>query len=336
MTLLYLDGFAHAQSASRYVGGSGPGMTLTAAPRVAGGYYANSNQNVEFKKAITASADVIVGMGFRPNSTTANQGICSFWGDSNATQHITVRRNVSTGFIEVTRAGTLIATGTTLCPANAWFYIEVRVTISDTVGVVQVRLNGSTVNDINFSGDTRNAGTSTNIDTIGFGNWANGSADFIADVYILNSLGTLNNTFLGDVAVRVLTPNGDGSSSVLVGSDGNSVSNWQQVDELPPAAADYNGSANAGDKDTYALSDLAANVTTVFGVQVDAVMAKSDAGTGSAKIVTRSGGTDFVPNTYGLQTSYVEYRELQETDPATSAAWTVAAANALQVGMQVA
>jgi hypothetical protein len=92
----------------------------------------------------------------------------------------------------------------------------------------------------------------------------------------------------------------------------------------------------AGLLDTYALGNLPASVTTVYGVQVGIQAAKAEPGDGNAKIVTRSGGTNYAPNTYSLGTSYTELTELHEVDPATSAAWTPSGVNALEVGMEVA
>ena len=121
-------------------------------------------------------------------------------------------------------------------PSNNWYYLEISVTIDDAIGEVHVRLNGSTTDEVSYTGDTKNAGTATDIDAVRFA-----FSGRIADVYVLNSLGSMNNNFLGDVAVRTLIPDGNGTSSQLTGSDGNTTDNYLLVDEHNYSSADYVG-----------------------------------------------------------------------------------------------
>jgi hypothetical protein len=65
-------------------------------------------------------------------------------------------------------------------------------------------------------------------------------------------------------------------------------------------------------------------------------MQKSDAGVANAKVALKSGASVYYDTTQSLSTSAVNYMQMRETDPATSAAWTVAGANALEAGMEVA
>jgi hypothetical protein len=338
VTLLCIDGFAHANPA-RYAAGAPGAYTQTATPRVSGSYYCTGAVTTSIRKTIAASSETFSGIGFRAGTLAASKTLLSFYGDSAATQHISVVLSAS-GHLEArlgSATGTVLSTGVATLSAGVWYYLEVRVVISDTVGVVQCRLNGSTSPDINFSGDTKNAGTSSTIDAVAFSGAAGGAAtDYFCDWYIANTSGSLNNTWLGDVVVRTVVPTGDGTYSQLTGSDSDQVNNWALVDELPPSATDYAGGSTVGLKDSYALADLPASVVTVCAVQVCASLLKADAGLGSAKILTRSGSTDYTPNTYSLSTTMAEFTELKETDPATAVAWTPAGVNALEVGMEVA
>jgi hypothetical protein len=113
VTLLYVDGFAHGQTA-RYSGGSVTSWAQTSTPRVTGSYYVSANGSLaDVKRAIPATAEVFTGIGFRMGHL--GNGLISFWGDSAATQHVTVMVN-SSGLVEVRRgstSGTLLATGAT-------------------------------------------------------------------------------------------------------------------------------------------------------------------------------------------------------------------------------
>lgn len=308
----------------------------TSNPRLPGGYYASIGAGANIYKTIPASSKVILGTGYN-HGLSSTAGSILFYGDGGVTHHITVQHNNSSGVIQILRGGTLVASGTTVIPNYTWFYLEMSVTISDTVGEVHVRLNGSPTDEVSFIGDTKNGGTATTIDRVRFSSgWAGGlGSAHLADLYILDGTGTTNNNFLGDVAVRTLSPAGNGNSSQLVGSDGNSVDNYLLVDEHPYSGTDYAGSATVGQKDTYAMSDLPVGVSSVYAVQIAGTMAKSDASLAQARYVLRSGATDYGGTTRALSTSYIGYYELYTTNPATGLAWTPTQVNAIEAGMEV-
>jgi hypothetical protein len=337
MALLFMDGFNSGDFAIKWSVVSG--TTSTTGPRFAGGrHWSSSSGAVSVSRDIPASSQITVG--FATNATFSNQQpFVSFYGDSAITQHISVARNTTSGFLELRRGstgGTLLATGTNVLLADTWNYIEVQVTIADAGGVVTVRVNGNTAPDISFTGDTRNGGTSTNIDRVVFGSTTGGSSVYIDDVYILNSTGTTNTTFLGDVRVQSIIPTGNGNRSQLLGSDADSVNNYQLVDEQPYSTTDYVGSPTVGQGDTYGMSDLAAGTTQVFGIQNNIVAAKSDATLASGRGVIRTGGTDYFGASQVLTTSYITYRDVYDQNPDTSANWTVSDVNGIEGGFEVA
>lgn len=337
MALLFIEGFSGQDVTYKYdFGSTGNYAASTASPRIAGSYYGDGASGA-MNKTIAASSRVFAGVGYR----AGNFCVLSFFGDSGVTQHITVRRNNTTGRLEIRRgneAGTLLATGPTALLTGVWNYIEVSCTISDTVGEVHVRLNGSPADEVSYTGDTKNGGTATSIDKVqlSFEGASGLAGNQIADYYIANDTGSApNNNFLGDIVVRTLTPNNNGNSSQLMGSDGNTTNNFQLVDERPASSSDYVGSAIAGQKDTYAMADLPGGVTGVYGVQITGTMAKSDAGLAQSRLLLRSGGTDYTGITHTLNTSYQGYYEFFENDPATGTTWTIAGVNSMESGMEV-
>ncbi len=335
MALLFMDGFGGADSTYKWDLTSSTYLVATASPRVSGGIYGDCGTVKAFSKTISASARVFIGIGIRTNTGS----YISFYGDNGVTQHITVARNITNGLLEIRRgnnAGTLLASGTQPIFDNQWNYVEISVTISDTIGEVHVRLNGQTTDNVAFTGDTKNAGTATTIDKIYVHSGTGASNVFdMADLYILNNTGTLNNTYLGDVVVRTLAPTGNGTYSQLTGSDGNQTDNYLLVDESPFSSADYVGSATVGQKDMYVMANLPGGVSTVHGVQVNGKMAKTDASLASARYLLRSGGTDYAGTTRALTTTHTGYYEIHELDPATGVAWTPSGVNSAEAGMEV-
>ena len=271
-------------------------------------------------------------------SALANADIVRFMGDTGATEHVVLRRT-NTGQLAIDRGGTQLAITTdTPLPADSTHrYIEIKATLSDSVGTIDVYLNGSHVTPIlTFSGDTKNGGTLTTFDTFDFTGGISTSG--IDDVYLLTGSGSSPyNNLLGEVRCWPLAPTASGNSSQLLGSDGNSVSNYLLVDEVASSLnnADYVGSANVGDKDTYVYGDLTPLTGTVISVEVGSHVLKSDAGAKSFRPVVRHSGVDYGGTDVVLGLASTRSAQIYTTNPGTSAAWTISEVNAAEFGAEV-
>lgn len=245
--------------------------------------------------------------------------------------HVDLRHLVN-GRLRVTRAGTTLGDGTAVLINDQWYYIEIKVTISDTVGVAVVRVNG--VLDINLSSqDTRNGATGI-IDTVEFEDHVAGV--YIDDFYVADtSGGAPQNDFLGDIRVEALYPNANGNTSNLVGSDGNSTDNYLLVDEAAPNGdTDYVESSTVGDKDTYNYGALTPTSGTVFGVQIVPYARKTDAGVRSIKSVARHSATEVDGPEKTLNTTYIYLPDVRETKPG-GGAWSISDVNGAEFGVKV-
>lgn len=362
MALLYMDGFDLQDTTMRWVlSGASADILYTATPRftvnpgkavslnpVSGGGQAN----LTILRALPASASLYVGaaiqVGLEVGTWTGNPtaNLFGIYGDGGSTGHMYLRRlsnnalvayrgDPNTGYLGSVSGAQIATTAAGVLDGN-WHFIELFATINATTGQLIVKVDGVQV--INFTGNTKNGGTSTNIDAIRFrtgtGNASPNCVITIDDFYACDATGTVNNTFLGDIRVQSMIPNAAGSSTQLAPT--GSVNNYANAGESPYNDATYNASSTVGQRDTYALSDLAAGTTTIFGIQSVAHMQKSDAGTANAKVALKSGASVYYDNTQSLGTTSTAYTQVRETDPATSAAWAVANANALEAGMEVA
>lgn len=344
MTLIALESFDNIATADL----AAKGWSITGTPAVSGLVARTGpsalqvNANNEFvRRAVAASeehATFIVGSALHvATPATGEVSVVALRSDAGATSHITLSMSSSGGLsvrrgnhgdVVIGAAGTL-ATGT-------WYFIELKVTLSDTVGTIDVRVNGAST--LSLTGqDTKNLGTKTVFDTVLLGNTSTGAPTmYYDDVYVVNGAGTVNNNFLGDLRVRSLAPSGNGTSSQLLGSDGNSIDNYLLVDDPTPDTADYVGSATLDQKDTYAFTDLPDTSGQVLGVQVNALATKTDTGARNLALVTRSGVTDYdSPDAALTNGSNLFVQHLRELDPATAAAWTRAAVNAAEFGVKV-
>ena len=260
--------------------------------------------------------------------------VLAFGSDTSNTTHITVRISFVSRMITVFRGsitGTLLATVAIpdAMQAGGWNYVEAKVTLSSTVGVVQVRINETSVVSLS-SANTRNAGTKTVLDAITYTGTSTIAFD---DMYIVNGSGTVNADFLGDVRVRTLVPSGVGTYAELTPT-GTAI-NWQNVDEMPPSATDFNSSATDNTRDSYALSDLPSTSGTVLGIQIGAFVAKSDTGLKKAATFIRSGAVDTAGVDQTLSTSFAYIWQNYDINPGTGLAWTPSEINALEAGIRV-
>lgn len=332
MALRFFDSFDHyatADQAAKYTSVVANTITTSAGRNGTSGLrFTGSTGRADL--TLDAQATWIVGFAYKTNrgSATSN-GIVRFV--DGGTLHVDLRHDAS-GNLFVTRNGTTLATGTAVLAANTSYYIEIKVTIADAGGVAVVKVDG--VTDINFSGDTRNAGNaSANIVSLA------GSTSVTSDIddyYICDGTGSSPyNDFLGDCRVEALFPNGNGNSSVLVGSDGNSTDNYLLVDETAPATADYVESSTVGDKDTYTYTNLTATSGTVYGVAVRPYAAKTDAGSRSIVAVARVSTTEVDSSALTLSNTATYPLEAPRTTKPGGGSWSISDVNGAEFGAKV-
>lgn len=344
MALLWWAGFEYGDPAEIW---SDPGSgLLTPVPRT--GVNGFELRTTESYRNLGADEDdlIIVGIAVDYRNCVTDEASNFRFYEGGSTVHVRVRMNMATQAFTVFRGESVATLGTTAngsVPANGYNYYEIKVVIHDTTGSVVIKKN-MTETILNLTGiDTKNAGTDGLIDRVSFYGAGSGSArPVIDDPYICNGVdasatqGRPNNDFLGDVRAYPSSPNGDGNSSQLLGSDGNSVNNSLLVDEKgTPNDADYNGSATPGQKDTYATEDVPLTNAVVYGVAYHIRALKSDGGAISGRRVYRNSGTEDAGSDLVLSTTATNYIEYLPRDPITAAAWTVARVNSREDGFEV-
>jgi hypothetical protein len=227
-------------------------------------------------------------------------------------------------------SGTLLATSSNALPILTWNYIEVKYTIADSGGNWEVRVNESAW--INFTGDTKQSTTLSTAVRIQI--WGRGSDNAIDDLYVCDSTGSNNNTFLGDVRVDTVRPIGAGNYSEF--SKQGSASNWDNLDDTTiDSDSTYNYSNTVGQRDTLDCGNLPAITGSIFGVQVNMAARKDDAGGRTLRSLTRVSSTDYEGTSQNVGTDYRVYRQIMEQNPNTTAAWTESEINTAEFGYKV-
>jgi len=136
---------------------------------------------------------------------------------------------------------------------------------------------------------------------------------------------------LPDPAVPVLA-----SSAVVSAVSATVTSSVVAVTEpVGNGDTDYLYDSVVGDSDLYAMEDLPLTPAAVIGVVSKIYAKKSDAGTRNGQVLVNSAGTQVAGTDTPLPSTYTYLARVDAVDPATGAAWTPAAVNALQVGQKV-
>lgn len=333
MSLLFCDSFDHYATADglKKWTAFGTGVTITASSgRRSGGSCNLAGSNRFIDKTLPSNyATLIVGWALSTGGGTAATLLKFLDG---ATVHCALFLTAA-GAIAAYRGDLTTLLGTSangVVPSSGFCYIEAKVLISDTVGTVDVHVNGSSVLSLT-SQDTRNAG---NASCTGFSvRGVSGSTD-IDDLYACDAAGSApTNTFLGDCRIDALYPNADGSNTDFTCSTGST--HYTLVDEATPNTSDYVESSTVNNKDTYAFQDLSAITGTIYGAQICTAALKDDAGARSLANTVKSSSTNADGATQALSTSQLYYLDIFPTDPNTAAAWTEAAINAAEFGVKV-
>lgn len=210
-----------------------------------------------------------------------------------------------------------------LVTAGIYQYIEIKVVISNTVGEVIVRLNGTTVLTLS-NVDTQETGNAyVNIVQFmslgGGGNWRHD------DSYLNDETGSENNGFEGAITMNVLPPIADGSPVAWSPSAG---ANWECVDEIPPSTADFVFSDSVGDLDQYLYDATLIPVGQDVKLVRHSLYAALDSA-GSHVVASNLDGIDGDAGT-ALTTSYRYVQTSYGTK--NGLAWTAARVSTAQLG----
>ena len=283
-------------------------------------------------RAFSSSATWIVGVAVQLAVAPSSDASLLKWYDGTTEQMRLVF--TSTGAISVKRGTTTLGTSSSgVITAGGYAYIGWRVTIDNAAGASEVRVNGVTVLTMSSVDTQASANASANTLYMGCIEGGAPTVDF-CDVYVCDGNGSVNNDFLGDCRIDTLYANGAGTNSDFSSSAGGA-SSYTNVDDATLNTTDYNYSDALNAIDTYAMDNLSALGSSIFGLQICAAVAKDDSGSRSVGLVAKSSSTTDVGADSSLSTAYAYSLKIHETDPATSAAWTESGVNALEAGVKV-
>lgn len=334
--LEFMDGFDHYNNATNIARKWDAGSTLfgSVAGRFGGNAITQTNNGTGATVTLTSQATRTVGLAWQTNSLSNAITIVIL--QDSGTNQVDLRMTTA-GQLQVTRNGTVLgisASGSPLA-VNTWYYIEFQATIDPTVGAytVRVTMGGVTTTWISGTGqNTRNtANSSSNQVRIVS---STSTTETYDDLYVLNSSGSVNNTFLGESRIFTSLPTGD-DATYKQWTPSAGTNHYANVNQNPPDDdTTYNSSTTPGQIDLFTFPAISPT-GPVTAVQVVLCERKDDVGARTTAVEYRSsGGTNYVGvNNFSPGSSYLMDRQIYETDPATSAAWTVSGVNGGEFGI---
>ena len=346
MSLLWCDGFDHygLDEANMLDGPYAEVHPLvwdlsTANPRAGTHHMRWTTNNAEsaWMRRVFGGAKTTVGIGqamYLPNLPTlndcllvlqlrdaANAAQLSFY--IQTTGAIAVRTGGSTG--------TLLATSTALLTAAAYNHIEIKSTINNSAGAVEVRLNNVTIIDI--SGVDTQATANAEASQVIWAKQKGGTGEpgvtnvDLDDLFAWDTAGSYNNDFIGDHQVLTLWPDGDTARTDWTRNTG--ATDFEAIDEADPDDdTTYVEATAAAEISEYALDDLPSTVSAIAAVQLTGRMKKTDAGGAKVQQSLVSGASEFNGADRDITTEYTYWPDISEQDPATGAPWTRTALDA--------
>lgn len=250
----------------------------------------------------------------------------------------------STGTISAIRgvaSGTILGTSASpVITAEAYQHVETLVFFSQTVGTVEVRVNGVTV--LSLSGQDTVASSLIECSQVAFSlgpNVTTAAPDVVSDlddVFTYDNAGSFNNTFIGDRRVLTLLPDADTIQAdwTPVGS----ATGFGAIDENTPDGDTTYITAGApgspGPISEFGIQNLPAGISAISAVVIVEMARKTEAGPANTQWSVISGVSETAGADKPMTEIYTYRQDVFETDPASAAPFTPAEVDALLIKVE--
>lgn len=229
-------------------------------------------------------------------------------------------------------AAALVSTGATTLSTGTWYRIEMQTATSASAAAWEVRLNGATEMSSALS-STATQG-STNHGSLRLGKATNRNSQ----AYTVNFDDWMmrDDTWCGGSECKILLPAANGSSAEWTG--GINSSNYLEVDEVPTDGVTTYIQKSAASDQTHYVTFQSTSTGGISGT-VNAVklhIRAMEVGTVTSSVRARlnSAGTAVEHTGFNASTTITSHEIVRTTNPATSAAWTLSAVDALEGGVR--
>jgi hypothetical protein len=276
----------------------------------------------------------VIGFSFKTSDATPGKVMPLMRAMGGATVNLSIALNMD-GTLTLLRSLAVLGTSTETLIDDTWHHIELIGEVSNSTTIECIlKLDGMTVITVPTTADTLTGGGLTGLQ---LGSYNTGGPNFYFDsLYVMDTTGSKNNTFLGDCVVEAILPDGNGYNSDFDGSDADKVDNYLLIDEADPDDdSTYIEDEDVGGIDAFTYSAMAESPATIHGVAVTAMAKKTTANLRTIKQIARPASTNYEGSEHTLSGGYVSYQHIWEDNPEDAAAWEEADVNGSEFGVKV-
>jgi hypothetical protein len=345
MSLLWCDGWDHYGVIGNLTEGAWAeiigGFTLSTVNPRTGTYAMRGPSSSSSLRRVLGGAKTTVGIGaafYFANLPPVARIVRIFdFRDANNVVQVSIGLD-TTGTISAYRGtvngGTLL--GVTASPsvsAETYQHIEAMVFFSQTVGTVEVRVNGVTVLSLTGLDTVASALVEASQISVAGCTGSNGVTTDVDDIFCYDDTGSFNNTFLGDRRVLTLFPDADTVQAdwTPVGSG----TGFGAIDEANPDGDTTYISAGVPGSPTptseFGMENLPAGVSAISGVVLVNMSRKTEAGAANVQMSVISGASETAGTDQPMTEIYTYRQDVFEIDPDSAAPFTTAEVDALLI-----
>jgi hypothetical protein len=341
---LYTNGFDMDQTAAQIFTQSTNGATVQNSPTpYSFGYccscYGGTNGILLGTNLTTLFVGVNINLTALPGSSCV---IFNFYDATAGAAQVTLRVT-STGTLQFylgSGTGTPIGSASSVSVvANTWCYLAAKVVIAASGGgSVSCQVADSTV--ITQGSVTTQSTANTFVNAFQF--QQSGIDMYVDDWWMLDGTGSAPfNTYIAAPwqcrGEAPIANSAVGGRNAWTGTPATGSNTYQNVAHVPANSSDYDYDSNPGDYDMFRFPNLPSNVASVLAVNEWALVGLDSSGARTVELDCYSNGTDnasaaFTPAAISSPTYY---NLMNTVDPHTGSAWTVANAEAAELGMKV-
>lgn len=333
MTFRFADSFDHySTTAEKKWGTSSSAVTVGSAYGRHGSQGAAPSAIQSLITVMDAQAGWLVGTAYRVPSLPDPSGMIIGFNRTNSSGQVSLRLDIDYTLIVQNENGDILGHPINILSVDTWYYIELKVGISQTSGSFDLHLDGTSISSA--TGVDTNPFIRANPNRIVLYGSTTPNFD---DVYILDGVAP-DNDFWGNVTVTPYYPASDGTYLQWATSSGSV--HYSLVDDFGPDLADYIvlSSGSHGKTDTYLMQTVTSGSTSGSSVKAVQQVFWSDSDDGTFSDVLRgvvvSSGSQFQSADLPIQNlNPVAYMGRWSTNPATGSAWTDATINSSEFGV---
>ena len=273
------------------------------------------------------------GFSLKMSGTVTASNIVAFVSSVSSSVVLALRHNADLSITLLSGATEYGTTSANAIPLDAWVYVEIECSLSNSVGSTKAYINGAQV--INAPSVAIPPVGDPTFGVLRFSTGGSVRYSDIDDLYVSNTA-----TKLGESRVIVISPSSDTVQKNFQTSPATGLAgNYDAVNGLTVDNTDWIYGGTTGWKDIYEVADMPFNPAEIHGIQPIYVARKDDAADMNVRVNLISGASTITGPTNNLLNSttnwYSYYNPIIYNNPISGLPWKANDINNLKMGPEI-